>query len=237
MSSEGFIFYMGNSIKELEDRDRPREKLLELGVKQLSTSELLAIVLGSGNKDQNAVELAQDILKDHKHSLSELSKNAVNDLTKYKGVGEAKAINVIATLELGKRRSAETPLEKPSITSSKDTFTQLYPFLSDLNTEHFYLMTLNRANTIIKMNCISQGGFSATVADPKLIFKCALEQNASSIILAHNHPSGNLKPSQEDLNLTTKISEAGKLLDLSLLDHIIIAGETYTSFADSGYLS
>ncbi len=228
---------MGSSIKQLENRDRPREKLLELGVKQLSTSELLAIVLGSGNRDQNAVELAQDILKDHNHSLSELSKNSVNDLIKYKGVGDAKAINVIATLELGKRRSSESALEKAIISSSKDAFNQLYPFLSDLSTEHFYLLTLNRANKVIKSNCISQGGFSSTVADPKLIFKCALEQNASSIILAHNHPSGTLKPSDEDLSLTRKIADAGDLLDLAVLDHIIIAGESYTSFMDNGYLA
>ncbi len=228
---------MGSSIKQLENRDRPREKLLELGVKQLSTSELLAIVLGSGNRDQNAVELAQDILKDHNHSLSELSKNSVNDLIKYKGVGDAKAINVIATLELGKRRSSESALEKAIISSSKDAFNQLYPFLSDLSTEHFYLLTLNRANKVIKSNCISQGGFSSTVADPKLIFKCALEQNASSIILAHNHPSGNLKPSDADLSLTRKIANAGDLLDLAVLDHIIIAGESYTSFMDNGYLA
>lgn len=228
---------MGSSIKQLENRDRPREKLLELGVKQLSTSELLAIVLGSGNRDQNAVELAQDILKDHNHSLSELSKNSVNDLIKYRGVGEAKAINVIATLELGKRRSSESALEKAIISSSKDAFNQLYPFLSDLSTEHFYLLTLNRANKVIKSNCISQGGFSSTVADPKLIFKCALEQNASGIILAHNHPSGNLKPSDEDLSLTKKIANAGDLLDLAVLDHIIIAGESYTSFMDNGYLA
>ena len=228
---------MGNSIKQLENRDRPREKLLELGVKQLSSSELLAIVLGSGNKDQNAVELAQDILKDHHHSLSELSKNTVSDLIKYKGIGEAKAINVIATLELGKRRSSETALQKAVITSSKDAYNQLYPFLSDLLTEHFYLVTLNKANKVIKINCISQGGFSSTVADPKLIFKCALEQNATSIILAHNHPSGNLSPSKQDMDLTLKIANAGKLLDLTLLDHIIIAGESYISFTDKGYLS
>ena len=228
---------MGNSIKQLENRDRPREKLLELGVKQLSSSELLAIVLGSGNKDQNAVELAQDILKDHHHSLCELSKNTVSDLIKYKGIGEAKAINVIATLELGKRRSSETALQKAVITSSKDAYNQLYPFLSDLLTEHFYLVTLNKANKVIKINCISQGGFSSTVADPKLIFKCALEQNATSIILAHNHPSGNLSPSKQDMDLTLKIANAGKLLDLTLLDHIIIAGESYISFTDKGYLS
>ncbi len=228
---------MGSSIKQLENRDRPREKLLELGVKQLSTSELLAIVLGSGNRDQNAVELAQDILKDHNHSLSELSKNSVNDLIKYKGVGDAKAINVIATLELGKRRSSESALEKAIISSSKDAFNQLYPFLSDLSTEHFYLLTLNRANKVIKSNCISQGGFSSTVADPKLIFIFLLEQNASSIILAHNHPAGTLKPSDADLSLTRKIADAGDLLDLAVLDHIIIAGESYLSFMDNGYLA
>ena len=225
---------MGYNIKELDITDRPREKLLDKGENQLSDSELLAIILGSGNKEQNAVELAQEILSNSENCLANLAKLSLSDLQQFKGVGEAKAINIIASLELGKRRKLIPSKEKIRISTSNHVYQTLYHSFADLHHEEFWILPLNRANQVIKKICISHGGFSGTIADPKLIFKKALEVSASSLILAHNHPSGNTTPSQADIQLTEKLINAGKLLDLHILDHIIFGENTFYSFKDEG---
>ena len=225
---------MGYNIKELDITDRPREKLLEKGENHLSDSELLAIILGSGNKEQNAVELAQTILHQSNNNLADLAKFSLHDLQRFKGIGEAKAINIIASLELGKRRRSTTPAIKPKISSSSQAFEVLYHHFADLHHEEFWILPLNRANQVIKKICVSHGGFSGTVADPKIIFKKALENNASSLILAHNHPSGNLRPSKSDISLTNKLISTGNALDLPVLDHLIFGENTFLSFKDEG---
>tara|TARA_B100000809_G_scaffold216313_1_gene221949 strand:+ start:221 stop:904 length:684 start_codon:yes stop_codon:yes gene_type:complete len=225
---------MGYNIKELNETDRPREKLLEIGERQLSNSELLAIILGSGNREKNAVELAQEILHLAENCLSNLAKFSLADLQQFKGIGEAKAINIVAALELGKRRKATPPKVRQTISSSKDAHDNLNLDLMDLPHEEFWVLLLNRANKVIKKTRISHGGFSGTVADPKIIFKKALENNASGIILAHNHPSGNTKPSQADVQLTNKLIKVGKNLDLPILDHLIFGDNEFYSFRDEG---
>ncbi len=224
------------SIKNWAEDDRPREKLLLKGKHSLSNAELIAILLGSGSKELSAVDLAKKILNFLNDNLIELSKLSVTDLMKFRGIGQAKAISIIAALELGKRRRSEDVLEKEKITSSRDAFEVFQGILSDSQYEEFWMLLLNKANKIIKKINISEGGISGTVADPKKIFKLALENNASSIILSHNHPSGNIQPSDSDLKLTKKLVDAGKLLDISVLDHLIIGDEKYYSFADENML-
>lgn len=223
-------------IHEWAEDDRPREKLLLKGKHSLSDAELIAILMGSGSKSESAVDLAKRILKSSKDNLIELSKLGVKDLVKFKGVGEAKAISIIAALELGKRRRMEEALEKKKIGSSIDVFEYFSGILSDSAYEAFYILLLNRANKILREIQISEGGMSGTVADPKKIFKLALEQNAAAIILCHNHPSGNIKPSDADIKLTHKLKSAGEMLDLPVIDHIILGEENYYSFADEGKL-
>lgn len=223
-------------IHEWAEDDQPREKLLLKGKHSLSDAELIAILMGSGSKNESAVDLAKRILKAAKDNLIELSKLGVKDLIKFKGVGEAKAISIIAALELGKRRRREEAIEKKKIGSSVDVFEYFAGIIGDANYEAFYILLLNRANKIIREIQISEGGFSGTVADPKKIFKIALEQNASAIILCHNHPSGNIKPSDADIKLTQKLKNAGEMLDLPVIDHIILGDENYFSFADEGKL-
>jgi DNA repair protein RadC len=224
------------SIREWAEGDRPREKLLLKGKNALSDAELLAILMGSGSKNESAVDLAKRILRESNDNLIELSKFGVNELTKFKGVGEAKAISVIAAMELGKRRRGAEALDKKKITSSRDVFEYLIGIFGDSTYEAFYILLLNRANCVIKAVQISEGGFSGTVADPKKIFKIALEHNTSSIILCHNHPSGNIQPSDADIKLTHKLKAAGEMLDLPVIDHIILGDEKYYSFADEGQL-
>ncbi len=223
-------------IREWAEGDRPREKLLLKGKNALSDAELLAILLGSGSKNESAVDLAKRILRTSNDNLIELSKLGVNELSKFKGVGEAKAITVIAAMELGKRRRGAEALEKKKITSSHDVFEYLNGIIGDNKYESFYILLLNRANSVIREIQISEGGFSGTVADPKKIFKIALENNASSIVLSHNHPSGNVQPSDADIKLTHKLKSAGEMLDLPVIDHIILGDEKYYSFADEGQL-
>ena len=223
-------------INEWAEDDRPREKLLLKGKQSLSDAELIAILMGSGSKNESAVDLAKRILKASKDNLIELSKLGVKDFIKFKGVGEAKAISIIAALELGKRRRREEALDKKKISSSIDVFEYFSGILSDTNYESFYILLLNRANKIIREIQISEGGLSGTVADPKKIFKVALEHNASAMILCHNHPSGNIKPSDADIKLTHKLRNAGEMLDLPVIDHIILGEENYYSFADEGKL-
>lgn len=223
-------------IPEWAESDRPREKLLLKGKQSLSDAELIAILMGSGSRAESAVDLAKRILKSSSDNLIELSKLGVNDLMKFKGVGEAKAISIIAALELGKRRRGAEALEKRKITSSHDVFEYFSGIMGDSNYEAFYILLLNRANKVIRDIMISEGGFSGTVADPKKIFKVALENHASGVILCHNHPSGNIQPSDADIKLTKKLRSAGEMLDLPVVDHIILGEENYYSFADENKL-
>lgn len=224
-------------ISQWAEDDRPREKLLLKGKGQLSKAELIAILIGSGNRNESAVELSKRILKDVDNNLAQLSRLSVSDLCKYKGVGTAKAISIVAALEIGRRRRSDDVIKKTNkITSSKDVYNVLYADLSDKNYEEFWVLLLDRSNQIIKKVNISEGGISGTVADPKKIFKLALENNSSSIILAHNHPSNNLSPSEQDKKLTKKIIAAGKTLEIGVLDHIILGSDNYFSFADESLI-
>jgi len=224
------------SIKDLSEEDRPREKLLQNGVSALSNAELLAIVLGSGNREQSAVDLAKEMLNNSDNDLNKFGRLSLSDLTQFKGVGEAKAIAVIATLELGRRRKLSEVSKSQAIRGSKDVFEIFNDILTDLDYEEFWTIFLNRGNKILKRYKVSQGGLSGTVTDVRLIVKEAILQLASGIILVHNHPSGNLNPSEQDIELTKKISEAAKYFDINVLDHLIIGGGNYYSFADDGVL-
>ena len=226
----------GLNILSWAEEDRPREKLLLKGKSALSDAELIAILIGSGTKSLSAVDVGKKILHEASNSLNELARFSVKDLKKIKGIGEAKAVTIVSALELGRRRKQEDFKEKIRITCSNDIYQHIKPQLMDLPKEEFWIILLNRANRIIKKEQISSGGVSGTVADPKIIFKAALDQYASSVILIHNHPSGNLKPSQADINLTKKMKEAGKLLEIPVLDHIIFSDSGYLSFADEGLL-
>ena len=225
------------SIKHWSEDDRPREKMLLKGRQVLSDSELLAIIIGSGSRGESAVDLSKRILRDHSDNFNELGKISIKELIKkYKGIGEAKAINIVAALELGRRRSDSTPLERKKITSSKDAYLILAPYLEDLYTEQFYVLLLANNNTVIRVENISKGGINATIVDVRVVLKAALEYNATSIILAHNHPSGSLKPSQADILITQKLKNGSTFLDLSITDHLIIGNQSYYSFADEGIL-
>jgi DNA repair protein RadC len=225
------------TIKNWAEDDRPREKLMLKGKSALSDAELTAILIGSGNTEESAVELSKRILKSVNDNLIELSKLSINDLVKnFKGIGEAKAISIIAALELGKRRRSAEIIEKKKINSSNDAFELMHSMVSDCFYEEFWIIMLNKANKVIKYKSISEGGLTATIADPKKIFKLALENNATSLILCHNHPSGNLKPSEADIKITKQLKEAGLLLEISVIDHIIIGDDSYYSFADEGIL-
>ncbi|MFN8355337.1 MAG: DNA repair protein RadC [Spirosomataceae bacterium] len=222
------------TIKSWAEEDRPREKLMLKGKAALSDAELLGILIGSGIQNLTAVDLAKDILRNISNDLNQLAKLSVKDLSKFKGIGEARAITIVAALELGRRRKETEAQERPKVTSSNDAFQVLRPHLMDLPHEEFWVILLNRGNQVIRTVQISTGGVSGTVADPKLIFKYALEYLASAIILAHNHPSGNLTPSQADKDLTRKIKEGGRVLEVPVLDHLILSDKRYLSFADEG---
>jgi DNA repair protein RadC len=225
-----------NSIKFWAENDRPREKLLLKGKPSLSDAELIAVLIGSGNRDESAVELSKRILKSVGDNLIELSRLSVNDLQKFKGIGEAKAISIVSAMELGRRRRGAEALERKKIATSSDAFEIFQMKIGDLLYEQFAIILLNRGNEAIQTIIVSDGGVAGTVADPKRIFKLALENNAASIILGHNHPSGNLRPSESDIKLTKKIREAGLLLEINVLDHIIVGIEKYFSFADEGLI-
>ncbi len=224
------------SIKEWAKDDRPREKLLLNGAENLSNSELLAILIHNGSKEKTAVDLAKDILKLGKDNLAELGKLSIKELTKIKGIGEAKAITIAAALELGRRRQVAAPLEKMAVSSSNDIALFLKTKLKDYRHEVFAVLFLNRANKINHFEIVSEGGITGTVADPRVILRKALEEDAVNIILCHNHPSGSLKPSRADEQLTAKIKEAARYLDITVIDHIIVSEEGYYSFADEGIL-
>ncbi|MDH5367391.1 MAG: DNA repair protein RadC [Cyclobacteriaceae bacterium] len=224
------------TIKNWAEEDRPREKLMLKGKASLSDAELIAIIIGSGTPSISAVEVAKLILNGVGNDLNALAKLSVKDLMKFKGIGEAKAINIISALELGRRKGDTESKAKTKITSSDDVFLLMKPHLTDLSHEEFWVILLSRNNTVLKKQQISSGGVSGTVADPKIIFKLALEELASGIILVHNHPSGNLKPSEADKSLTTKMKKAGHALEISVLDHLIFTDNGYFSFADEGIL-
>ena len=224
------------NIKSWAIEDRPREKLLDKGRHILSEAELIAILIGSGSKNETAVELSKRILVNVNNNLNELGKLSVQELMKFKGIGEAKAISIIAALELGRRRKETEFIRKDKITGSRDVYEIVKPLLIDLPHEEFWLLILNRANFIVKKELISRGGIAGTVVDTKLIFKRAVDNYASSIVVCHNHPSGNLKPSEADVKLTKSIKEAGKVMEIPLLDHLIVTEHGYYSFGDEGLI-
>jgi len=227
---------MSLKIKDWALEDRPREKLLYKGISSLSDAELLAILIGSGSNDKSAVDLAREILNIASNNLNRLGKLDVHDLVKLKGIGTAKAINIMAALELGRRRKSAEIMESPKIRSSNDVYSIFNPLLADLAHEEFWLLYLNRSNKILSRHKLSQGGISGTITDVRLIIKKAIELLASSIIICHNHPSGNLDPSEADTRITQKIKEAAGYFDISLLDHIIVTDNGYYSYADNGTL-
>ena len=224
------------SIKAWAEDDRPREKLILKGRSNLTEAELIAILIGSGSRNQSAVELAKVILSNSGNNLNEVAKKSVKDLMKFKGIGEAKAISIISALELGRRRSTEEILKKDKITMSRDAYSILYPLMADKMVEEFWILLLNQNNRVLSKHLISSGGISGTVADIRVILKMAIEELASGIILSHNHPSGAVQPSQADKQLTHRIIEAGKLMQIKVLDHIIVSDEDYFSFADEDIL-
>ncbi|WP_028122645.1 RadC family protein [Epilithonimonas tenax] len=224
------------NLKSLAEDDRPREKFLLKGKSAVSDSELLAIIMGSGNRDESAVELARRILNSVENNWHRLSQLSLQDLMKYKGIGEAKAISIVTALEIGNRRSQQEVIERQQIGSSKDAFDILQPHLSDLPTEEFWAIFLNHQNKILYKTCLFRGGIASSVADVRVIFKTALEHFSTQIIVAHNHPAGSLKPSKEDIGITQKVKEGGQLLDIELLDHLILTQNKYYSFKDEGIL-
>lgn len=222
------------TIKALAEDDRPREKLLAQGRQALSDAELIAIILGSGNKTETAVQLAQRMLRDNDHSINRLAQLSLADYKRYKGVGTVKAINIAAAFELGRRRTDSIPATRTKITSSKVAYDVVKRRLSDLPHEEFWILILNRANEVIKEENISKGGITGTVVDARLICKAAIENNASGLVVAHNHPSGQVTPSEQDKVVTAKLKEALKLFAITLFDHIIVGDNRYYSFADEG---
>ena len=228
--------YQRSGIKNWALEDRPREKLLAKGITSLSNAELLAILIRSGGREESAVELARRVLNRAGNNLRELGKLSVNDLVKHKGMGPAKAVAIIAALELGRRRGKADLQDRIRIGGSQDVYTLFQPVLSDLVHEEFWILLLNRANRVIDNIRISQGGISGTVIDVRIILKHALDRLASGIILCHNHPSGNLKPSDADMKITSKIRDSCRTMDLHLLDHLIIADNSYFSFSDEGLI-
>lgn len=224
-------------IKLWAEADRPREKLLLHGRRHLTDAELIAILIGSGNFNESAVDLGKRILTHYQNDLSKLGQVSVQDFEKFRGIGSAKAITIVAALELGRRRKDTVQKEVTLIASSTNAFEALMPVFADLNHEEFWILMLNYAKHVIGMHMISKGGVAGTVADPKVIFKIALEHNASFLILAHNHPSGNLRPSVEDMEITQKLMRAGTLLSLPVIDHLILTNGRYFSFADEGMIT
>ncbi|NVJ86292.1 MAG: DNA repair protein RadC [Algoriphagus sp.] len=223
-------------ISQLAEADRPREKLLLKGKTALTDAELIAILIGSGTPSLSAVDLSRHILASVNHDLAALARMTIQDLKKFKGIGEAKAISIVSALELGRRRKELEPRKRAKISSSRDVYDLMKPELFDEIVEHFYLLLLTRSNHVIRKERISQGGTAGTVVDAKLVFKAALDHHAQSLILVHNHPSGTLSPSEQDKRLTKRLTEIGRAMDLPVLDHVIFTDMGYFSFADEGIL-
>lgn len=228
--------YPSIRIFELAEEDRPREKLLLKGKAALSDAELIAILIGTGTASCSAVDLARMLLASVGNNLGAVARMSVSDLCKFKGIGEAKAISIISALELGRRRKEQEPPKFLKITGSRQIYELMRPYLHDESVEQVYLLLLNRTNGLIKKERVSQGGISASVVDPKVVFRFALEQGAHSLILIHNHPSGNLQPSESDKRLTQRLQKIGKELEILLLDHLIYTDQGYFSFADEGIM-
>lgn len=224
------------NIKEWATEDRPREKMLTYGPRMLTDAELIAILIGSGNLGETAVELSRKILGSVENSLTDLGKKSYEFLSSFKGIGEAKAVNIMAAMELSRRRKSEEAPERPQITSSSAAAAILMPLLGDLDHEEFWILLLNRNNKVIHRFMTSKGGLTATVIDVRTILKTAIDRLATSMILSHNHPSGNLTPSDADMQITRKLKEAGKIMDIQVLDHVIVSHYGYYSFADNGQL-
>lgn len=224
------------SIKFLAEDDRPREKFLLKGKNSLSDAELLAIIMGSGNREDTAVELGRKILSSVSNNWHNLSLLQISDLTKFKGIGQAKAISIATALEIGRRKAAQEVPQKIQISNSEDSYKVLLPYLSDLHTEEFWVIFLNQNNRVLGKSKLFCGGINQSVVDIRILFKTALDYFAVGIIVAHNHPSGNLKPSPQDLSITKQIDEAGKILNIQLIDHLIISQNAYLSFADENLL-
>lgn len=223
-------------IKAWAEADRPREKLLQQGRRQLTDAELIAILIGSGSRNETAVDLSKRILGSCQNDLHRLAQLGVKELSKFKGIGEAKAITIVAALELGRRRKDAEPTEVQKIKSSIDAHRAIKADLADLPHEEFWLLLLNRANIVIGKHFVSKGGQAGTVVDPKIIFKIALEHGAASVVLVHNHPSGSLKPSDADVSITKKLMELGKMMEIEVYDHLIVYNDTFLSLADESYV-
>jgi len=228
--------YQSRNLKSWAVEERPREKVMANGIQYLSDTELLAILVGSGTRNMTAVELARNILQKVGNNLNELGRQSVGDLLKIRGVGPAKAISVLAAMELGRRRAGIQHSDKIPVKSSETVFSLFHPLLGDLDHEEFWLLMLNRANRVLGRFKVSQGGLSGTVIDTRIILKKALDNLASSIIVCHNHPSGNNQPSDADVKITEKLKKAAEMLEIKLLDHVIIADKSYFSFADEGLI-
>ena len=224
------------TIRQLAEDDRPREKMMLKGAKALSDAELIAILIGSGNQEESAVTLAQRMLSSCGGDLSQLSKWDVEEYSRFKGMGPAKSLSVMAALELGRRRKLQERMERPLITSSVDIYELFHPLLCDLPTEEFWVLLLNRSNRVIGKERISSGGIDQTTADVRTILREALLARATQIAVIHNHPSGNARPSQEDRRITERIKEAGRIMNIHLTDHLIVCDGRYFSFNDEGIL-
>ena len=224
------------SIKNLAEEERPREKMLTFGNAALTDADLIAILIGSGSVEANAIELAEQVLASVNGNLSELGRRSVRDLMKFKGIGEAKGITIAAALEIGRRRQFSDVMKREDIETAYDVFHLMLPILIDLPYEEFWIVLLNRASNVIAKQRVSSGGVSGVTVDAKMVFRPAIEALASSIILIHNHPSGNLKPSQRDIELTRKLKKAGESLDITVADHVIVAHTGFYSFADEGMM-
>ena len=222
------------TITRWAEEDRPRERMMQYGASALSNAELLAILIGSGNTEESAVELMRKVLNDYNNNLNELGKASIDELCRYKGIGPAKAISILAASELGKRRKDEAVKERLSILSSKDVYDCFYPLMCDLPTEEFWVLMLNQASKIIDKVKISAGGLSATAVDVRCILREALIKRASAIVLCHNHPSGNIRPSKEDDLLTRHVAQASECMDIRLVDHIILTDGAFYSYSDEG---
>ncbi len=229
--------YNSRALTTWAVEERPREKVMANGIQYLSNAELLAILLGSGTRHMTAVELARQILKDAGNNLQELGRQGVGELVRIKGVGPAKATSILAAMELGRRRAGVQHSEKVAVKSSETVYKIFHPLMGDLEHEEFWLLMLNRANRVLGKYKVSQGGLSGTVIDTRIILKKALDNLASSIIVCHNHPSGNKQPSDADVKITGKLKKAAEMLEIKLLDHVIIADKSYFSFADEGLIN
>ena len=226
----------GLNIPSWAEEDRPREKLISKGKSNLSDAELIAILIGSGTAQLSAVGLAKQILAHADHDLNILAKLSVSDLQNFKGIGEAKAVSIVSALELGRRRKESDIKKRNPVRNSQEVYNVMIPILLDQPVEQFWVLMLTRSSLLIQKRQVSIGGVAGTIVDPKVVFKTALEDRASNIVLVHNHPSGNLKPSQADIRLTNKMVEAGRLLDIPVIDHLIFCDEGYYSFADKGMI-